>query len=66
MAETLRPGAFEVTAFEGLVLVQAPGLAVTLDVEAAALLSDQLSAVRGSARSQQQNREEDDCPIDWV
>ena len=53
MAETLRPDAFEVTAFEGRVLVEAPGLVATLDVEAASLLSDRLLAACGSARLQQ-------------
>ena len=42
MADTLRPDSFEITAFEGRVLVEAPGLAATLDVEAASLLSDLL------------------------
>lgn len=66
MADLLRPKAFEITAFEGRVLIQAPGLAVTFDVEAASLLSDQLFAACGSARLQQQNMDEDDRPIDWV
>ena len=66
MADTLRPDSFEITAFEGRVLIQAPGLAVTLDVEAAALLSDQLSAACRSAKLQRQNMDEDDRPIDWV
>lgn len=50
MAETLRPKAFNITAFEGSVLVEAPGLVATLDVEAASFLSDQLLAACGSAQ----------------
>lgn len=53
MAGTLRPDAFEITACEGKVLVEAPGLVATLDVEAASVLSDQLLAACGSARLQQ-------------
>lgn len=53
MAEVLRPNAFEITAFEGRILLEAPGLAATLDIEAASLLSDQLLAACGSARLQQ-------------
>jgi len=53
MPETLRPDAFEITASEGRVLVDAPGVAATLDVEAASVLSDQLLAACGSARLQQ-------------
>lgn len=53
MAGTLQPDAFEITAFMGRVLVEAPGMAATLDVEAASLLSDQLLAACGSARLQQ-------------
>ena len=53
MAETLRPGAFEITAFEGRVLIEAPGVVATLDVEAVSTLSDQLLAACGSARLQQ-------------
>lgn len=53
MADTLRPDSFEITAFEGRVLVEAPGLAATLDVEAASLLSDQLLGACGAARLQQ-------------
>ena len=52
MAETLLPGAFEITASEGRVLIEAPGVVATLDVEAASTLSDQLAAC-GSARLQQ-------------
>jgi hypothetical protein len=53
MAKALRPDAFEITAFEGRVLVKAPGLVATLDVEAASLLSDRLLAACGSTRLQQ-------------
>ena len=53
MADLLRPDAFEITAFEGRVLVEAPGVVATLDVEAASLLSDQLLAACGAARLQQ-------------
>lgn len=53
MAETLRAKAFNITAFEGSVVVEAPGLVATLDVEAASFLSDQLLAACGSARLQQ-------------
>ena len=53
MAETLRPDEFEITACEGRVLVEAPGVVATLDVEAASTLSDQLLAACGAARLQQ-------------
>ncbi|MES3100049.1 hypothetical protein [Sphingomonas faeni] len=53
MAETLRPDALEITAFEGRVLVEARGLAATLDVEAASALSDKLLAACSLARLQQ-------------
>ena len=53
MAETLRPDALEITAFEGRVLFEAPGLAATFDVEAASLLSDKLLAACSLARLQQ-------------
>jgi hypothetical protein len=53
MAEVLRPEAFVITASDGRVLVDAPGLAATLDVETASLLSDQLLAACSSARLQQ-------------
>lgn len=66
MADLLGPDSFEITAFEGRVLIQAPGLAVTLDAEAAALLSDKLSAACGAAKLQRQNIDKDDRPIDWV
>lgn len=53
MAETLRPATFEVTAFEGRVLIETPGIAATLDVDGTSLLSDSLLATCGSARLQQ-------------
>jgi len=53
MADVLRPDEFAITAFEGRVLVEAPGIVATLDVEAASLLSDRLLAACGSARLQQ-------------
>jgi hypothetical protein len=53
VTETLRGEAFSISACEGMVLVEAPGVAVTLDVEAASLLSDQLLAACGMARIQQ-------------
>ncbi|MBD8621050.1 hypothetical protein IFT67_19220 [Sphingomonas sp. CFBP 13728] len=53
MAETLLADAFEVTASEGRVLIEAPGFAATLDVDAAAILSDQLLAACSAARLQQ-------------
>lgn len=66
MAETLRPEAFEITASEGKVLVEAPGIVATLDVEAASILSDQLLAACGSARLQQKKMAPDNRDIDWV
>lgn len=72
MTETLRPEAFEITAFEGRVLVEAPGIVATLDVEAASTLSDQLLAACGSARLQQRRAigqekiGEHNRPVDWV
>jgi hypothetical protein len=49
MADLLRPDAFEITAFEGRELVETPGLAATLDVKAASVLSDQQLVAFGSA-----------------
>jgi hypothetical protein len=49
MADLLRPDAFENTAFEGRELVETPGLAATLDVKAASVLSDQQLVAFGSA-----------------
>ena len=44
MLITLRSEVLSVSANEGLVLIDALGLAVTLDIEAASALSDQLLA----------------------
>lgn len=66
MADLLGPDAFEITAFEGRVLIQTAGFTVTLDAEAAARLSDQLSVACGSAKLQRQNMDGDDRRIDWV
>ncbi len=40
MLITLRPEVLSVSANEGMVLIDAPGPAVTLDIEAASALSD--------------------------
>ena len=53
MLITLRSEVLSVSANEGLVLIDAPGLAVTLDIEAASALSDQLLAECTLARQQQ-------------
>lgn len=53
MLITLRPEVLSVSANEGMVLIDAPGPAVTLDIEAASALSDQLLAECTSARQQQ-------------
>ena len=53
MAEALPPEAFTISASEGMVLVEAPGVVATLDVEAASVLSDRLLAACGTARLQQ-------------
>ncbi len=44
MLITLRPEVLSVSANEGMVLIDGPGLAVTLDIEEASALSDQLLA----------------------
>jgi len=54
MLITLRSEVLSVSANEGLVLIDAPGLAVTLDIEAASALSDQLLA--GCTLAGQQQR----------
>ena len=54
MLITLRPEVLSVSANEGMVLIDGPGLAVTLDIEAASALSDQLLA--GCALARQQKR----------
>lgn len=53
MLITLRAEVLYVSANEGLVLIDGPGLAVTLDIEAASALSDQLLAGCTLARQQQ-------------
>jgi hypothetical protein len=53
VTEALRHEAFSISASQGMVLVEAPGVVATLDVEAAALLSDQLLAACEMARIQQ-------------
>jgi len=53
MLITLRPEILNVSATEGRLLTDGPGLAVTLDIEAASALSDQLLAVCTLARQQQ-------------
>lgn len=53
MAEVLPPEAFTISASEGMVLVEAPGVVATLDVGAASALSDCLLAACGTARLQQ-------------
>jgi hypothetical protein len=53
MTEPLRHDAFNISASEGMVLLEGPGVVATLNVEAASLLSDQLLAACGVARLQQ-------------
>jgi len=53
MLITLRAEVLYVSANEGLVLIDSPGLAVTLDIEAASALSDQLLAGCTLPRRQQ-------------
>jgi hypothetical protein len=53
VTEALKHQAFRISASEGMVLVEAPGVVTTLDVDAASLLSDQLLAACGVARLQQ-------------
>jgi hypothetical protein len=53
VTEALRRQAFSISASEGMVLVEAPGVVATLDVEAASLLSDKLLAACSLARLQQ-------------
>ncbi|MEG8022733.1 hypothetical protein [Sphingomonas aerolata] len=55
MLRTLRPDIVNVSANEGMVLIDGPGVAVTLDIEAASVLSDQLLAGCTSARRQQRD-----------
>ena len=56
MPATLRPQDLNVSASDGSVLVDAPGLAVTLDLEAASFLSDELLAACAMARRQLKTR----------
>lgn len=53
MLTTLRPEILSVSANEGRVLIDAPGLAVTLDIETASFLSDDLLAGCALASRQQ-------------
>jgi len=53
MLTTLRPELLSVSANEGRVFNDAPGLAVTLDIETASYFSDELLAGCASARRQQ-------------
>ena len=53
MLRTLRPEILNVSANEGRVLIDGPGVAVTLDIDAASALSDQLLAGCTLARQQQ-------------
>lgn len=53
MTAPLSCEAFNVSASEGMVLVEAPGVVATIDIEAASTLSDQLLSACGSARLQQ-------------
>jgi hypothetical protein len=55
MQRTLRRKILNVSANEGRVLIDGPGVAVTLDIEAASVLSDQLLAGCISARRQQRD-----------
>ncbi len=66
MIQTLRAEAFSITAVEGHVLLDAPGLVAKIDVAAASFLSDQLIAACEAARFQQTEMPNDDRPIDWV
>ena len=53
MLRTLRPEILNVSGNEGMVLIDGPGVAVTLDIDAASALSDQLLAGCTLARQQQ-------------
>lgn len=66
MIETLRADAFSITAVEGEILLYAPGLVATLDVDAASFLSDQLLAACEAAKLQLSKIPHDDRPIEWV
>jgi hypothetical protein len=53
MQRTLRPEILNVSATEGRVLIDGPGFAITLAIEAASQLSDQLLAGCALPRRQQ-------------
>lgn len=53
MTEILGCAAFSIAASEGAVLLEAPGVVATLDIDAASFLSDQLLAACGTAQLQQ-------------
>jgi hypothetical protein len=59
VTEALRRQAFSISASEGMVLIEAPGVVATLDVEAASFLSDQLLGACSMARLQQHAAIED-------
>jgi hypothetical protein len=52
MQRALGPKVLNVSASDGSILVDGPGLAVTLDLEAASFLSDELLAACAMARRQ--------------
>lgn len=62
MTEPLRHDAFNISANEGMVLVDAPGVVATIGIEAAFILSDQPLAACASARLQR-HRALDQAPI---
>lgn len=66
MIQTLRAEAFNVTAVEGQIQLNAPGLIATLNVDVASFLSDQLLAACEAAQLQQRKIHHDDDPIEWV
>ena len=66
MNQALRTEAFTITAVEGRILLDAPGLVGTLDAEAASVLADRLLAACHAARLQQAEMLHDDRPIDWI
>jgi len=66
MSEILRSDEFSIRAIGGQILLDAPGLVATLDVDAASFLSDQLFAACEAAKRQQRKMADDDRPIDWV
>jgi hypothetical protein len=62
MIEPLRQDAFNISANERMVLVEAPVVVATIGIEAAFILSDQLLAACASARLQR-HRALDQAPI---